>query len=472
MRDVAKRADLPDVLPRGLYRGVSLRPDGSGFYYAAQDRQTGIRIRYHALGTPPRQDVEVFGSGYGPSQWIGAQVSENGRHLLLTVQHGWARNEVFVQDLAGRRRRPRTIVKDVDAHFRPEFAGDRLIVQTDWKAPRWRIVEVDLDGSRPRALARDRPRGPGHDPGLRARGRQAGRPHPARRDVAAASSTRSTGQRAGRAAAARARAARLRSRGAGATTRCSSTSRRTPRRARRTAPTCGTMKVEPWWRPQVPFDPRRTRRSRSGTPRRTARRCRCSSAHRKGLALDGQRPTLLYGYGGFNVSILPGFSRLRGLVDRAGRRLRRGQPARRRRVRRGVAPGGHAREEAERLRRLHRRRRVADRERLHAARPPRHPRRRATAACWWGPRFTQRPGAVPRRALRLPRPGHARLPPLREQQPAGAARVRQRLDARAVQVPLRLLALPEGEAGHEVPGGASSPPATRTRACRRCRRAR
>ena len=29
-----------------------------------------------------------------------------------------------------------TVVKDVEAHFRPDFAGDRLIVQTDWKAPR------------------------------------------------------------------------------------------------------------------------------------------------------------------------------------------------------------------------------------------------------------------------------------------------------------------------------------------------
>src|SRR5262249_36428884 len=62
---------------------------------------------------------------------------------LLTVQHGWARNEVYLRDLPG----PgplRTIVKDVDAHFRPAFAGDRLVMQTDWMAPRGRIVEVDV----------------------------------------------------------------------------------------------------------------------------------------------------------------------------------------------------------------------------------------------------------------------------------------------------------------------------------------
>ena len=61
VRDVDTRTDRPDVLPRALYRGVSLMPDGSGFYYARQDRRTGIRIRYHALGRPPSEDREVFG---------------------------------------------------------------------------------------------------------------------------------------------------------------------------------------------------------------------------------------------------------------------------------------------------------------------------------------------------------------------------------------------------------------------------
>ena len=66
---------------------------------------------------------------------------------------------------------------------------------------------------------------------------------------------------------------------------------------------------------------------------------------------------------------------------RAGRRLRVGEPARRRRVRRDVAPGGHEAEEAERLRRLHRRGRVADREQVHVARPSWRSRARRTAAC-------------------------------------------------------------------------------------------
>jgi len=63
--------------------------------------------------------------------WIDAQ--NRSTHALLDDRPGR-------QTIHGRL----AALKDVEAHFRPEFAGDRLIVQTDWKAPRWRFVEVDL----------------------------------------------------------------------------------------------------------------------------------------------------------------------------------------------------------------------------------------------------------------------------------------------------------------------------------------
>jgi prolyl oligopeptidase len=140
--DVGTRKDLPDRLPRALYRGVSFKKDGSGFYYNLQKRDVGTRIFYHAIGTDPSKDVEVFGKGYGPDKWINASVSEDGRYLLFGVQHGWARNEVYVQEVSGG---PiKTIVNDVDAHFYARFAGDRLVIQTDWQAPNNRIMVVDL----------------------------------------------------------------------------------------------------------------------------------------------------------------------------------------------------------------------------------------------------------------------------------------------------------------------------------------
>ena len=50
--------------------------------------------------------------------------------------------------------------------------------------------------------------------------------------------------------------------------------------------------------------------------------------HKKGVEKNGKNPTLLYAYGGFNVSLSPSFSTSRMLLLGAGRRVRTGQPAR------------------------------------------------------------------------------------------------------------------------------------------------
>ena len=75
------------------------------------------------------------------------------------------------------------------------------------------------------------------------------------------------------------------------------------------------------------------------------------------LELDGRNPTLLYGYGGFEVPLVPELQRRRRRrMARAGRRLRGGEHPRRRRVRPEVAPGGAEGEPQQGLRRLRRRR--------------------------------------------------------------------------------------------------------------------
>jgi prolyl oligopeptidase len=94
------------------------------------------------MGTPVAEDREVFGDGYGAETMVGQFVSENGRWLVLMVYRGWSQNDVFVQDIASAGP-VRPLIKGVDATFSPDFAGDRMFVMTDFRAPRRRILEVD-----------------------------------------------------------------------------------------------------------------------------------------------------------------------------------------------------------------------------------------------------------------------------------------------------------------------------------------
>jgi prolyl oligopeptidase len=141
--DVASHHDLADHFPPALYRGLAFRRDGSGFYYNLESRETGQRLFYHALGSDIAKDVELFGKGFGADTWIAPQVSEDGRYLLVNVQHGWAKGEIYFQRI-GSAEAIRPLITGLDAKFDASFAGDFLVVRTDWKASKRRILRIDL----------------------------------------------------------------------------------------------------------------------------------------------------------------------------------------------------------------------------------------------------------------------------------------------------------------------------------------
>ena len=126
-----------------------------------------------------------------------------------------------------------------------------------------------------------------------------------------------------------------------------------------------TGKADVFARPKVPFNSDEYEvkqvfyRSKDGT------RIPMFISSKKGVKRDGNTPTLMFAYGGFNVSLTPAWNPEYRLVDGAGRLLRAAQSTRRRRVRRGLAQGRHVREEAERLRRLLRRSALPHRQQVH-----------------------------------------------------------------------------------------------------------
>ena len=161
VRRVGDATDLPDDLRWSKFCAASWRHDGSGFYYAAVDEpsageelrqaNTAPRIMFHSLGTPQSADRLVFASPDNPDWFPEAAVSEDGRHLVVTVQRGTdPQTHVLVSD-----------IERSDSDFVPlapgfgsksrviGATGDEFLLLTDLDAARGRVVSVRLGEREP-----------------------------------------------------------------------------------------------------------------------------------------------------------------------------------------------------------------------------------------------------------------------------------------------------------------------------------
>jgi len=143
--DIDSGKHLDEKLPKIMLFGLSIAPDKKGFYYSKHAHETGSRVYYHAMGTDPASDAMIFGDGYGPDQGIGCGISDDERFLVISVFYGSAgeKTEVWYKDLAaGGPVAP--LVKDIDARFDAQFAGGAVFMNTNLEAPNGRILAVDL----------------------------------------------------------------------------------------------------------------------------------------------------------------------------------------------------------------------------------------------------------------------------------------------------------------------------------------
>ncbi|HUJ62537.1 MAG TPA: prolyl oligopeptidase family serine peptidase [Kofleriaceae bacterium] len=161
VRDVVAGKELPDVIAGTKYADASWTPDGKGFYYtwvppagagiSVAQRPGFAELRYHALGTDPGKDPVVRDATKDPETFLGGMISRDGHWLFAVVQHGWNSSDVYVKDARKRGAPWTTLVAGQPAVF--QIAGvwrDRFYVMTNDHAPRYRLYAVD-----PRHLARD-----------------------------------------------------------------------------------------------------------------------------------------------------------------------------------------------------------------------------------------------------------------------------------------------------------------------------
>ena len=158
VRRVATGDDLPDTLPWSKFASAAWTHDDAGFFYGrfpeppadatydAPNRE--MQLRYHRLGDDPADDPIVFEAPDEPEWGYEPEVTDDGRLLVVTIWRGTdPTNRVYVADLTAgvERARVRPLLDAADARY--ELIGGldgTVYLLTDRDAPRGRVVAMDI----------------------------------------------------------------------------------------------------------------------------------------------------------------------------------------------------------------------------------------------------------------------------------------------------------------------------------------
>jgi prolyl oligopeptidase len=150
--DVDSGQDLGDTIANTRAASVAWLPDGSGFYYTRYPAPGEVppgeevyyrRVYLHALGLDPRNDPLVFGDGRDPTDWPSVSISPDGRYLFVTVNIGWDRSDCYIRAEDGKASAFKTVIESEPALTSGQVFGDTLYLLTNLDAPRYRLFSVD-----------------------------------------------------------------------------------------------------------------------------------------------------------------------------------------------------------------------------------------------------------------------------------------------------------------------------------------
>ena len=324
MLDLARASCSTDKIEWVKVSGIAWR--GNGFYYSrypapAKGKELSSinedhMVYYHRIGTPQSADELVFRDEKNPQRFHTLSTTEDERFAVLDVSDrgtGKQGNAVFVQDLS----KP-------GAKFTPLIPDHRRRhLQRARERPR-RAAGLHRQGraERPRRPHRSRESGAGeledhpageagHDRFDRGRRRQGDRDlHEGRRLEGLRPQPRRRVRK--RESSCRVLAASAASAATWTTRRCSTRSRRSPIRPRSSATKWRRERARCSARRQIPgLDTNQYETRQVFFTSKDGAKVPMFLVHKKGLVLDGNNPTLMYGYGGFNIATTPGFNSLR-----------------------------------------------------------------------------------------------------------------------------------------------------------------
>lgn len=157
LRDVDTGKDLPTKIERTRACSLAWLHDNSGFYYTRYPAVGSVpkgkenyyrQVYLHHIGRDPKDDPKIFGEGRNPEDWPTVSLAPDASWLAVTVHQGWAKSEVYVANVNDTRRDPGDgifypIAEKTAALFDITLRKDRFYIHTNLDAPRYRVYTLD-----------------------------------------------------------------------------------------------------------------------------------------------------------------------------------------------------------------------------------------------------------------------------------------------------------------------------------------
>jgi prolyl oligopeptidase len=150
--DVSTKQKTTDIIKWVKFSGATWYKNG--FYYSRYDEPTKgkeysnanefMKIYYHELGKSQQEDKLIYEDKAHPLRYFNAGVTEDERYLIINVSEGTSGSEVLVCNLTQPNSKFITLFKGFDNNYNiVDNIGDRILALTDFSAPRYRLVLVD-----------------------------------------------------------------------------------------------------------------------------------------------------------------------------------------------------------------------------------------------------------------------------------------------------------------------------------------
>ena len=155
IRDVNTGKDLPDIIRWSKFANIAWHPDNSGFFYcgyeppedggAYESVNLNQRVLFHRLGDKQSADTLVYARPDQPEWGFDPIITSDGNYLVLEVWHGTdTRNRFFLREISGTEQFTE-LIPDLEATYRLVGSyGSRFYIHTNDQAPHGKLIAIDL----------------------------------------------------------------------------------------------------------------------------------------------------------------------------------------------------------------------------------------------------------------------------------------------------------------------------------------